>query len=101
MKGGTLIASSLIALAHAGVHKMPLTKVSLNEQLAAANIQAHSQHLAQKYVGYQPEPHIKDMFHDTSIKEDHHEHPVPISNFLNAQCKIYFSYLNFCLNYLT
>jgi hypothetical protein len=30
--------------------------------------------------------HIDEMFRDTSLKTDGN-HPVPVSNFLNAQCK--------------
>lgn len=41
-------------------------------------------------MGVRPEAHVEEMFRDTSIHEDNKKenetHPVPISNFLNAQC---------------
>ena len=41
-------------------------------------------------MGVRPEAHMEEMFRDTSIHEDkkkeNETHPVPISNFLNAQC---------------
>jgi saccharopepsin len=47
-----------------------------------------SRHLGQKYMGIRPQGNHKDaMFQDTTFKGDG-SHPVPISNFLNAQ---YFS----------
>jgi len=71
----------------AGVHKMPLKKVSLSEQLAGANIDTHVKHLGQKYMGVRPQSHIDEMFKDTAIHVEG-DHNVPVSNFLNAQ---YFS----------
>jgi saccharopepsin len=44
-------------------------------------------HLGQKYMGIRPQWNKEEMFKDTSIKPDA-GHPVPVSNFLNAQ---YFS----------
>ena len=44
------------------------------------------QALGQKYMGIRPQSHKDEMFRDTSIHVDE-GHPVPISNFLNAQCK--------------
>lgn len=83
---GALIAASLLGSVSAGVHKMPLKKISLSEQLAGANIDTHVRQLGQKYMGIRPESHADEMFKDTAIKEGG-VHPVPISNFLNAQCK--------------
>lgn len=65
---------------------MPLKKVSLSEQLATANIDAHVKHLGQKYMGVRPQSHADEMFKDTSVHIDGDDHAVPISNFLNAQC---------------
>ncbi|KAF8857082.1 putative vacuolar protease A [Acephala macrosclerotiorum] len=88
MKGALFAAASLLGSVSAGVHKMPLKKVSLSEQLAGANIGTHVKHLGQKYMGIRPQSHIDEMFKETSIHLDGDEHRVPVSNFLNAQ---YFS----------
>ncbi|KAK8910109.1 hypothetical protein QC760_001083 [Botrytis cinerea] len=87
MKGAFLAAASLLGSVSAGVHKMPLKKVSLSEQLATANMQEHAKHLGQKYMGVRPESHASEMFKETSV-HDAGDHTVPVSNFLNAQ---YFS----------
>lgn len=42
-------------------------------------------HLGQKYMGARPENHVDAMFKDTSANIEGN-HPVPISNFMNAQC---------------
>ena len=44
--------------------------------------------LGQKYMGIRPQGHVDEMFKETSIKPEKGGHPVPVSNFLNAQ---YFS----------
>lgn len=87
MKGALFAAASLLGAANAGVHKMKLEKISLSEQLAMANMDAHVKHLGQKYMGIRPQSHIEEMFKDTAI-HDEKDHSVPVSNFLNAQ---YFS----------
>jgi len=88
MKGALLLAAgTLLGSASAGVHKMKLKKVPLSEQLENANIGDHVRALGQKYMGIRPQGHAEEMFRDTSIHLDE-EHPVPISNFMNAQ---YFS----------
>ncbi|TVY41888.1 Vacuolar protease A [Lachnellula occidentalis] len=87
MKGALFAAASLLGSVSAGVHKMPLKKISLSEQLAGANIESHVKHLGQKYMGIRPQTHEEEMFKDTAIHADK-DHPVPVSNFLNAQ---YFS----------
>ena len=62
-----------------------------------ANIDTHGRHLGQKYMGLRTSAHIEEMFKDTSIHEDKDGHSVPVSNFLNAQCKIFTSkYANLC-----
>ena len=50
------------------------------------NLQDHAQALGQKYLGIRPQGnHIDEMFRDTTYRGDA-SHPVPVSNFLNAQC---------------
>lgn len=88
MKGALFAAAALLGSASAGIHKMPLKKVSLSEQLAGANIDTHVKHLGQKYMGVRPQSHAEEMFKETSIHKDGSDHTVPVSNFLNAQ---YFS----------
>ncbi|KAG9230309.1 putative vacuolar protease A [Amylocarpus encephaloides] len=82
---GALFAASLLGSVSAGVHKMPLKKVSLSEQLAGANIDTHVKHLGQKYMGIRPQAHEEEMFKDTSLHAEKGGHEVPVSNFLNAQ----------------
>jgi len=88
MKGALFAAASLLGSVSAGVHKMPLKKVSLSEQLAGANIDTHVKHLGQKYMGIRPQSHIDEMLKDTAVPDTKSDHSVPVSNFLNAQ---YFS----------
>lgn len=89
MKNGLfLTAGLLVGSATAGVHKMKLQKVPLSEQLAHTNIDTQVKALGQKYMGVRPQRHVDEMFRDTSIKPGDDGHPVPVSNFLNAQ---YFS----------
>lgn len=87
MKGSLIAAAVLAGSVNAGVHKMPLKKISLSEQLAFANIDTHVKHLGQKYMGIRPESHAQEMFKETSIHGEKGDHSVPVSNFLNAQCK--------------
>lgn len=43
--------------------------------------------LGQKYMGLRPGAgQLDEMYRDTQFKGEG-EHPVPVSNFLNAQCK--------------
>ncbi|KAG4421385.1 Vacuolar protease A [Cadophora malorum] len=88
MKGAIIATATLLGSASAGIHKLPLKKVSLSDQLATANIDAHVKHLGQKYMGIRPQSHADEMFKEASIHEDKAGHSVPVSNFLNAQ---YFS----------
>ncbi|KAL8998464.1 MAG: hypothetical protein Q9169_002501 [Polycauliona sp. 2 TL-2023] len=83
-----LAAGALMGVAEAGVHKMKLQKVPLSEQLEHGDIATHARALGQKYMGVRPQTHLDEMFRDTSIHQDKDSHPVPVSNFLNAQ---YFS----------
>jgi saccharopepsin len=87
MKGALFTAASLLGSVSAGVHKMPLKKVSLSEQLAGANIDTHVKHLGQKYMGVRPQSHVDEMFKSADVNADGADHTVPVSNFLNAQCK--------------
>ena len=110
MKNAILLAAgALLGSASAGVHKMKLQKVPLSEQLVSfiarircslrlvvlmdlllqekMDINTHVKALGQKYMGIRPESHRDEMFKDTSIHADKGDgHPVPVSNFLNAQC---------------
>jgi len=87
MKTAIFAAVCAAGAVSAGIHKMPLKKVSLSEQLAGANIDTHVKHLGQKYMGVRPQSHIDEMFKDTAIHDNKGDHSVPVSNFLNAQCK--------------
>ena len=49
-------------------------------------IDVQVQHLGQKYTGIRPETHTQAMFKATDAQASGN-HPVPISNFMNAQCK--------------
>jgi saccharopepsin len=81
-----LAAGSLLGSATAGVHKMKLKKVPLSEQLQYATFQEQAKALGQKYLGVKHETHIEQVFKAPYVADG--THPVPISNFLNAQ---YFS----------
>lgn len=81
-----LAAGSLLGSASAGVHKMKLKKIPLSEQLEYANFQDQAKALGQKYLGICRTTHLEEVF-KASIHADG-DHPVPVSNFLNAQ---YFS----------
>ncbi|KAI4131347.1 MAG: hypothetical protein LQ347_003024 [Umbilicaria vellea] len=83
-----LAAGALLGSASAGVHKLKLQKVPLSEQLEHTDITAQVKALGQKYMGFRGQGHKDEMFRDTSIHLDKDTHPVPVSNFLNAQ---YFS----------
>ncbi|KAJ6441279.1 vacuolar protease A precursor [Purpureocillium lavendulum] len=87
MKSALIAAAALAGSAQAGVHKMKLQKISLEEQLAGASIETQVQHLSQKYMGRRPESRADVMF---NAKPPHvtEGHPVPVTNFMNAQ---YFS----------
>ena len=43
------------------------------------------QHLGQKYMGVRPDSHADAMFKGMDVHSAGN-HPVPISNFMNAQC---------------
>ncbi|KAK0611529.1 vacuolar protease A precursor [Immersiella caudata] len=87
MKGALLTAAVLLGSAQAATHKMKLKKVPLAEQLESMPIDAQVQHLGQKYMGVRPQTHTDAVFNGMQVKANGN-HPVPISNFMNAQ---YFS----------
>lgn len=89
MKGDLIVAAAaLLGSASAGVHKMKLKKIPLSDQLEKYSMQDHARALGQKYLGIRPQGnHLEEMFRDTTYRGDK-SHPVPVSNFLNAQ---YFS----------
>jgi saccharopepsin len=87
MKSALVATAALLGSAQAGVHKMKLQKVPLTEQLAAASIDTQVHALGQKYMGIRPDNRADVMFKEQSFKGDG-LHPVPVSNFMNAQ---YFS----------
>lgn len=56
-----------------------------------ADLATHAKALGQKYqkvMGLHPSTHREEMFRDTAIHADKDLHPVPVSNFLNAQCTL-------------
>ncbi|KAK5115173.1 Vacuolar protease A [Meristemomyces frigidus] len=87
MKGSVAFAAALAGTASAGVHKMPLKKIPLSQQLEQTNIGDQMHALGQKYMGIRPQRNMEEMFKETSVKPAK-GHPVAVSNFLNAQ---YFS----------
>lgn len=55
-----------------------------------ADITTHAKalsHKYQKFMGVRPSSHVDEMFKDTSIHTESNAHLMPVSNFLNAQCK--------------
>ncbi|MDI1485043.1 MAG: aspartic proteinase precursor [Ramalina farinacea] len=94
MKSGLYVAASaaLLGSVNCAVHKLKLDKIPLSDQLERANVAAHAKQLynkysGQKFMGVRPETHKEEMFKETSMHMEQ-DHPVPVSNFLNAQ---YFS----------
>lgn len=51
-----------------------------------ASFEQQAQQMGQKYLGARPEGRIDAMFNTKAPKADG-VHPVPVSNFMNAQCK--------------
>ncbi|KAF4126137.1 hypothetical protein GMORB2_1383 [Geosmithia morbida] len=89
MKLALLGAASLLAgAAQAGVHKMKLNKIPLSEQLAGHSIESQVQALGQKYMGSSRPESRADVIFNTAPPKSDGIHPVPVSNFMNAQ---YFS----------
>jgi hypothetical protein len=46
------------------------------------------QALGQKYMGMSGSSHLDDVFRAHNHADANKGHPVPVSNFLNAQCKL-------------
>jgi len=89
MKSALLFAASALAgSAVAGVHRMPLKKVPLSDQLAHADIDTQMRALGQKYLGIRPKQHADHMFSVSKDFDISGGHAIPVNNFLNAQ---YFS----------
>lgn len=84
MKGAMLSAMLLGASAQAaGVHKMKIQKIPFEDQMKAFPMQDQIKYLEQKYSGAQhPFGYSEPTIEPTK------DHPVPITNYLNAQ---YFS----------
>ncbi|KAL2135182.1 hypothetical protein VTI74DRAFT_9499 [Chaetomium olivicolor] len=88
MKGALLTAAVLLGSAQGAVHKLKLQKVPLAEQLESVPINTQLEHLGQKYMGLRPRGSHSDAVFKGMVAEVNGNHPVPISNFMNAQ---YFS----------
>ncbi|KAK3305815.1 vacuolar protease A precursor [Chaetomium strumarium] len=88
MKGALLTAAVLLGSAQGAVHKLKLQKVPLSEQLEAVPINSQLEHLGQKYMGLRPRQSHASAVFNGMVAEVKGNHPVPISNFMNAQ---YFS----------
>ncbi|CAK7244484.1 MAG: aspartic proteinase precursor [Sporothrix thermara] len=86
MKGALVMAAAgLLGTAQAsGVHSLKLKKVPLAKQLESIPIDAQVRGLTQKYMGGRPETHADAMFKNTVV-DVASNHPVPVSNFMNAQ----------------
>ncbi|KAK6349997.1 Vacuolar protease A [Orbilia brochopaga] len=70
-------AAGFAGLASAGVHRMALKKIPVEETLLSQDFQTQVRALSQKYMNNQ------QVFTDDINAE--HSHPVPIENYLNAQ----------------
>jgi len=94
---GILAASSLIGSAMAGIHRMPLRKVPLSDQLVSSyraenlqgalltallqsghDIDSQVRALGQKYMGIRPQKHEEGMFNTQEI-DGKKGHLVPVS----------------------
>ena len=62
---------------------MKLLLTSLQQH---ANIQEHAKALGQKYMGINAQTQAEQVFKAPYIADG--THPVPVTNFLNAQCKL-------------
>ena len=87
MKGAFVAAAALLGAVDAAIHKLPIKKISIEEQLTYANIDQQAKHISQKYMGIRPESHKEEMFKELSMHTSDEGHTVPVQNFLNAQCK--------------
>ncbi|KAH6686866.1 vacuolar protease A [Plectosphaerella plurivora] len=87
MKSTILAAAALLGSASAELQKLKLQKVPLEEQLRSVPLESQVQQLGQKYMGIRPDGHADFMFNGKTPQAQG-GHPVPVSNFMNAQ---YFS----------
>ncbi|KAF3942118.1 Saccharopepsin [Dactylella cylindrospora] len=76
-------AAGFAGFASAGVHRMPLKKIPIEEQLISQSIQTQAQALNQKYMGARQG---NNRLFSSEINTD--DHTLPVENFMNAQ---YFS----------
>lgn len=88
MKGALLTAAVLLGSAQGALHKMKLQKIPLSEQLESVPINTQLEQLGQKYMGVRPRQSHSSAVFNGMVAEVKGNHPVPISNFMNAQ---YFS----------
>lgn len=86
MKAALIAAAVLLGSANAGIHKLKLKKVPLSEQLTTVPLDTQLRQLGQKYLGIRPS--LPDHVFNTAVVEGSGHHPVPVTNFMNAQ---YFS----------
>jgi hypothetical protein len=84
----TAALAALLGTAAAGVHKMKLEKVPLEQQLQAASITDQVKALRHKYTQKFMGGPTEDIFKHTAIDIEKGPHDVPVENFLNAQCKL-------------
>lgn len=86
MKSALLLAAAgLLGTTQAGgVHSLKLKKVPLAKQLESVPIEAQVRGLTQKYMGSRPETHVDAVF-NTEVASVEANHPIPVSNFMNAQ----------------
>jgi saccharopepsin len=88
MKTTALItAAALLGTSQAAVQTMKLKKLPLDEQLNTVPAEVQVRQVAQKYMGAMRssiEDHLDAIF-NTKVPESQGGHPLPVSNFLNAQ----------------
>jgi saccharopepsin len=84
MKAAALLAvtAAMAGSASAGVHKMKLSKVPLEEQLKSHSMHDMGKLLSQKYGRKlsRMDMHLKEMFAPQT------GHKLPVNNYMNAQC---------------
>jgi saccharopepsin len=88
MKSAFIAAAALLGAAQAEVSKLKLQKIPLEEQLSGFSLEQHVQALGQKYMGASRPVSRADAIFNTNVPKSDGVHPVPVSNFMNAQ---YFS----------
>ncbi|KAK4154384.1 vacuolar protease [Chaetomidium leptoderma] len=88
MKSALLTAAVLLGSAQGASHKLKLQKVPLAEQLESVPINTQLEQLGQKYMGLRPRQSHSNAVFNGMVADVKGNHPVPISNFMNAQ---YFS----------